>query len=38
LKTQFEEGKRKEEVMQIHMIKKEKECEKLQKEIVALRV
>jgi hypothetical protein len=38
LKTQLEEGKRKEEVMQIQMIKKEKECEKLEKEIVTLRV
>jgi hypothetical protein len=31
LKTQFEEGKRKEEVMQIQMIKKEKNREKLEK-------
>jgi hypothetical protein len=38
LKTQLEEGKRKEEVMQIQMIKKEKECENLEKEIVTLRV
>jgi hypothetical protein len=38
LKTQLEEGKRKEEVMQIQMIKKEKECENLEKEIMTLRV
>jgi hypothetical protein len=38
LKIQLEEGKRKEEVMQIQMIKKEKECEKLEKEIMTLRV
>ena len=38
LKTQLEEGKRKQEVMQMHMIKKEKECEKLEKEIATLRV
>jgi hypothetical protein len=38
LKTQLEEGKRKEEVMQIQMIMKEKECEKLEKEIMTLRV
>jgi hypothetical protein len=38
LKTQLEEGKRKEEVMQIHMIKKEKECGELEKEIMTLRI
>jgi hypothetical protein len=37
-KTQFEEGNRKEEVMEIWTIKKEKECEKLEKEVVTLRV
>jgi hypothetical protein len=37
LRTLPEEGKRMEEVMQIQMIKKEKECEKLEKEIVTLR-
>jgi hypothetical protein len=30
LKTQLEEGKRMEEVMNIQMIKKEKECENLE--------
>jgi hypothetical protein len=34
LKTQLEEEKRTKEVMHIHMIKKEKECEKLEKEVV----
>jgi hypothetical protein len=38
LKTQLEEGKRKEEAMQIQMIKIEKECENLEKEIVKLRI
>ena len=38
MKTQLEEGKRKEEVIQIQMIKKEKECVKLEKEIMTLRV
>ena len=37
-KIQLEEGKRKEEIMKIQMMKKEKECEKLEKEIVTLRV
>jgi hypothetical protein len=38
LRTLLEEGKRKEEVIQIHIIKKLKECEKLKKEIVTLRI
>jgi hypothetical protein len=38
LKTQLEEGKIMEEVMQIHMIKKEKECEKLENEVISLRI
>jgi hypothetical protein len=37
LKTQLEEGKRMEEVIQIHMIKKEKECENLEKDVMTLR-
>jgi polyhydroxyalkanoate synthesis regulator phasin len=38
LKTQLEEGKRMKEVMQIHMINKEKECENLEEEVMSLRV
>jgi hypothetical protein len=38
LKTQLEEAKRKEELMKIQMIKKEEECEKLEEEVVTLRV
>jgi hypothetical protein len=38
LKTQLEEAKRKEEVMNIQMMKKEEECEKLEEEVVTLRV
>jgi hypothetical protein len=38
LKTQLEEAKRKEEVMKIQMMKKEEDCEKLEEEVVTLRV
>jgi hypothetical protein len=38
LRTLHEEGKIMEEVMQIQMIKKEKECEKIKKEIVTMSV
>jgi hypothetical protein len=36
-KTQFEEGNRKEEVMEIWTIKKEKVCENIEKEVMTLR-
>jgi hypothetical protein len=38
LKTQLEEAKRKEEVMKIQMMKKEEDCEKLEEEVVTLRI
>jgi hypothetical protein len=38
LNTQLVEAKRKEEVMKIHMMKKEEECEKVEEEVVTLRV
>jgi hypothetical protein len=38
LKTQLEEEKRMEEVMKIHMMKKEEYCEKLEEEVISLRV
>jgi hypothetical protein len=38
LKTQLEEAKRTKEVMKIQMIKKEEYCEKLEEEVVTLRV
>jgi hypothetical protein len=37
LKTKLEEEKRKQEVMQIQIIKKENECENLEEEVVTLR-
>jgi hypothetical protein len=37
LKTQPEEAKRKEEVMNIQMMKKQEECEKLEEEVFTLR-
>jgi hypothetical protein len=38
LKTQLEEAKRMKEVMKIQMMKKEEDCEKLEEEVVTLRV
>jgi hypothetical protein len=38
LKTQLEEAKRMEEVINIQMMKKEEDCEKLEKEVITLRV
>jgi hypothetical protein len=38
LKIQLEEVKRKEEVMKMQMMKKEEECEKLEEEVISLRV
>jgi hypothetical protein len=38
LKTQLEEAKRMEEVMNIQMMKKEEYCDKLEEEVVTLRV
>jgi hypothetical protein len=38
LKTQLEEAKRMEEVMNIQMMKKEEYCEKLEEEVITLRV
>jgi hypothetical protein len=38
LKTQLEEEKKIEEVMKIHMMKKEENCENLEEEVSSLRV
>jgi hypothetical protein len=38
LKTQLEEAKRMKEVMNIQMMKKEEDCEKIEEEVVTLRV
>jgi hypothetical protein len=38
LKTQLEEAKRMEEVMKVQMMKKEEDCEKLEEEVISLRV
>jgi hypothetical protein len=37
LKIQLEEARRIEEVMNVHMMKKEEDCEKLEQEVVSLR-
>ena len=38
MKIQFQEAKKIEETMKIHMMKKEEEVEKLEEEVVTLRV
>jgi len=38
LKTQLEEEKRMEELMKIHTMKKEKYCEKIEEEVISLKL